>query len=252
MQFDPTGFEPRNIPSLPTEDPRDAEITITPIRAGKRERPQLASNPKTAQARPPKLFELKRARDQPARHYHRRTATMTLSGANGHQSDRTTQSDMPILRLFQPQDASAFRALNEAWIGKHFHLEEEDHRVLSDPEQHIISKGGSIIVALVGEQIVGCCALIPAGSGIFELGKMAVAEAYQGRGVGRRLLAFTLEHARQMKAASVILASSTKLAPAVHLYEAFGFRHVASNTLPPSPYTRASVYMRLNLTSDVT
>ena len=131
-------------------------------------------------------------------------------------------------------------------------MEEEDHRVLNDPEQHIVSKGGAIVVALNGDRVIGCCALIPVGPRTFELAKMAVADEYRGRGVGKRLLAFTLEQARIIEAASVILASSTKLAPAVHLYEAFGFKHVAPNTLPPSPYTRASVYMRLDLTSDVT
>jgi putative acetyltransferase len=40
---------------------------------------------------------------------------------------------------------------------------------------------------------------------------------------------------------------ATRLADAIHLYESVGFRHVPPASLPPNPYTRANVFMRMTL-----
>ena len=76
----------------------------------------------------------------------------------------------------------------------------------------------------------------------YEVAKMAVAEEWQNRGIGRRVLAYTIEQARVLGAKRLYLETNSKLANAIHLYEALGFRH-----LPPrhSPYIRANVFMEL-------
>lgn len=70
---------------------------------------------------------------------------------------------------------------------------------------------------------------------------MAVSPRVQGRDIGRILLRTALDQAR---AKSVVPASNAALAPAVHLYESLGFRHVPPTELAPSPYDRANVFMR--------
>jgi ribosomal protein S18 acetylase RimI-like enzyme len=71
---------------------------------------------------------------------------------------------------------------------------------------------------------------------------MAVDESSQGRGIGRRLLAYTIEQGRALGATSLYLESSSRLANAIHLYESLGFQHLPPR---PSPYVRANVFMEL-------
>jgi putative acetyltransferase len=159
---------------------------------------------------------------------------------------KTTAADI-LLRLFQPEDAPAFRALNEEWIARHFTIEERDNQTLRQPEKHIVQPGGMIFMALLGPTPVGCCALIPFGAGVFELAKMAVIPELRGRGIGRRILAYAIEQARVLGASSLFLGSSTKLNNAIHLYESFGFRHLRQDEIPSLPYNRADVFMALQL-----
>ncbi len=147
------------------------------------------------------------------------------------------------IRRFQPADADAFRALNEAWISKLFRLEEPDRKALADPQHSIIEKGGSIVMAFAGDEAVGCCALLNEGDGVFELAKMAVSDAHQGRGIGRKVLEATIAEARAIGARIVRLETNSSLKNAIHLYEAIGFQHV--KPAHPSPYARADVFMEM-------
>src|ERR1700712_1242665 len=150
-------------------------------------------------------------------------------------------------RLFQRGDADAFRELNEAWIARYFRLEEQDHIQLRDPEHNILRPGGQIVMAAVGEERIGCCALIFVRHGVFEVAKMAVSESYRGHGIGRKLLEYTIAQAKALGARTLELASNKKLANAVHLYESVGFRHLPPERVEPSPYARANVFMELHL-----
>lgn len=149
---------------------------------------------------------------------------------------------MVELRLFEAGDAAAFRALNEVWIEKFFKLEEHDREVLGDPQKYILAPGGRIIVAEDAGRVVGCCGLMPVEPGVFEVAKMAVDEQYQGRGLGRKVLARTMEEGRALGAKKLYLETNHRLENAIHLYEALGFKH-----LPPkiSPYARADVFMEM-------
>ncbi len=145
------------------------------------------------------------------------------------------------------EDALAFRALNEEWITRHFALEAKDIETLGDPEHAILRKGGHIFMVDAEHEAAGCVALIPMCDGVYELSKMAVSPKLRGQGIGRRLLQYAIDQAKSIGAKSLFLGSSTKLANAVHLYEAVGFRHVPPEALPPMPYTRADVFMELPL-----
>jgi putative acetyltransferase len=150
-------------------------------------------------------------------------------------------------RLFQPGDAAAFRELNEAWIARYFRVEEQDRIQLGDPEDNILRSGGQIVMAVAGEERIGCCALVFVKQGVFEVAKMAVSEHYRGHGIGRKLLEYTIAQAKVLGAHTLELASNTKLANAVHLYESLGFRHLPPERVEPSPYARANVFMELHL-----
>ncbi|RZU41652.1 acetyltransferase (GNAT) family protein [Edaphobacter modestus] len=168
------------------------------------------------------------------------SSTLCLADIPSNENSMSTASVQ--LRPFQPGDAEAFRCLNEAWIEKFFGLEEQDNKILGDPEGYVLAKGGHIFFAVADGIPIGCCALVPVAPGIYEVAKMAVAESWQGRGIGRRVLAYTIEQGRSLGADSLYLETNRRLANAIHLYESLGFRH-----LPPkhSPYARADVFMEL-------
>lgn len=152
-----------------------------------------------------------------------------------------------IRALSAGDDTDPFRRLNEEWITRHFTLEPKDRETLNDPVNAILRKGGHIFILFLGDEAVGCVALIPMSDGVYELSKMAVSPHLRGRGLGRRLLQHSIAEARSLGAKSLFLGSSTKLPNAVHLYESVGFRHVDAATLPPTPYTRADVFMAMPL-----
>jgi putative acetyltransferase len=148
-----------------------------------------------------------------------------------------------VLRPFQAGDAEAFRVLNESWITGLFKLEAKDIEVLRYPERKILAAGGHIFMAERDGAPVGCCALIAMDAGEFEVAKMAVAEAERGRGIGRKLLDYTIQQAETLGARRLYLETSSRLGNAIHLYEEAGFRHLAADEVTPSGYERADVYM---------
>jgi putative acetyltransferase len=100
-------------------------------------------------------------------------------------------------------------------------------------------------MAILDHHPVGCCALIPHSPGEFEVAKMAVAEGYRDRGIGRKVLEHTVEQAKAMGAKSLYLETNSKLENAIHLYESVGFKRIPSQDVVPSPYSRSNVSMRL-------
>jgi len=154
---------------------------------------------------------------------------------------------MPAMEVidFDPRHAGAFRTLNEAWIRRYFEIEPKDMELLADPQRQIIDKGGRVLFALVDGVPAGCCSLVPMADGGLELAKMAVDDAFQGRGLAKALMMACVERARDAGAWRLYLESSVKLTPALTLYRAFGFRDLPPERRPPSPYARASVWMEL-------
>ncbi|AYF78604.1 GNAT family N-acetyltransferase [Nocardia yunnanensis] len=143
-------------------------------------------------------------------------------------------------------DARAFKDLNMEWIEAIFAVEPADLATLDHPER-IVAGGGEVLIARIDGVPVGCAALVQEHPGVFELSKMAVSPRFQGRGIGRVVLAAAIERVRALGAREFFLASNARLAPAVHLYESMGFVHVPASELPPSPYDRADVFMRYPL-----
>ena len=140
---------------------------------------------------------------------------------------------------------AAFKALNKAWIEKSFELEEVDIEVLDDPEKFILSKGGSILMALYKGQAAGTCSLKNKANNVYELTKMTVDERFRGLKIGYLLGLATIKKARELNARKVELYSNTiGSAMAIPLYYKLGFHEVPLDT---QDYKRANIKMELNL-----
>jgi putative acetyltransferase len=153
-----------------------------------------------------------------------------------------TGTDRPVEILpFEPRYAADFRALNLEWLERYFRVEPVDVEVLSHPER-ILADGGHLLFARVGEAIVGTVALLRGPDRRYELSKMAVSPAWQGRGIGRALLQAMIAHYERLEARELYLESNRRLLPALALYVSVGFAH-RPRPGGPSHYERADVYM---------
>ncbi|MCL1634745.1 GNAT family N-acetyltransferase [Luteimonas sp. SX5] len=136
-----------------------------------------------------------------------------------------------------------FARLNIDWLQRYFVVEAIDNEVLHDPETHILGHGGHILFAVgSNDRAIGTVALKHEGGGVYELTKMAVGPGHQGAGIGRALMMAALETYRRLKGRELFLESSSKLTPALILYESVGFVHKQAPR-PGSHYQRADVYM---------
>jgi len=159
-------------------------------------------------------------------------------------AERTLALQREAVRVvtFRPALREHFHRLNAEWLRKYFYIEEIDERVLSNPEGEIIDAGGEVFFALLGDVVVGTCALKNEDDDSLELTKMAVDDRYQGLGIGRRLIEAAIDEFTRRGSKTLFLETNSKLAPAVKLYESVGFEH-QSTVRPDSHYQRANVYM---------
>ena len=141
---------------------------------------------------------------------------------------------------FSPDLKEAIKILNLEWLTKYFKVEAKDEKVLSNPQEEIIDKGGMIFYAKYQEKIIGTVSLIKIEEGSYELSKMAVTDGVQGLGVGKKLLEHCILIAQEKQIKKIILYSNRSLLPAIHLYEKFGFEEIP---LEDGIYERADIKM---------
>lgn len=146
---------------------------------------------------------------------------------------------------FEPQYAEDFKNLNIAWLKKYFWVEPHDEEVLGKPEKYIIESGGDIFLVKEGDDIIGTVALMKIEDGIFELTKMAVTPAAQGKSIGQKLMVHTLEYAKKQGWKKLIIYSNRKLENAIHIYRKYGFKEIPIEE--NNPYARGDIKMELLL-----
>ena len=140
--------------------------------------------------------------------------------------------------------SAIFKDLNIQWLESYFFVEPNDELVLGNPKKYILEKGGYIFFAKLDNEIVGTFALMNE-SECYELSKMAVNPKYQGKKIGQKLLEFCISFSKEKGWDKIMLYSSKKLEPAIHLYKKFGFLEVELEK--DVHYQRADIKMMLNL-----
>jgi len=144
---------------------------------------------------------------------------------------------------YSPELQPWFEKFNRDWIEKFFWMEPIDFKVLQNPEEYIIRKGGSILMASCDKEMAGTVALKYVEPDVYEFTKMAVDEKFRGQKIGLLLSEAAIIKARQLRAKKIILYSNTVLAPAISLYRKLGFKEVPLD----GPYKRSDIKMELIL-----
>ena len=145
---------------------------------------------------------------------------------------------------YRPEHQPWFEKFNRDWIEKFFWMEPIDIAVLQHPEDHIIDKGGAILMASCDKEMAGTVALKFVEKGVYEFTKMAVEEKFRRLKIGRTLAEAAIEKAKRMGAHTIILYSSTKLENAISLYRKLGFIEIPVDGI----YKRSDIKMELQIT----
>lgn len=138
------------------------------------------------------------------------------------------------------KNKSFFKDLNIAWLEKYFYVEPKDVIQLNNPETEILDKGGYIFMACYHGKTVGTVSLLNVDKDTYELGKMAVDENMQGKGIGKQMLVHAITHAEILKAKKLILYTNSILKPAISLYKKAGFEEIP---LDSTLYARSDIKM---------
>lgn len=145
--------------------------------------------------------------------------------------------------------ARDFRDINVEWVSSMFVMEPMDYAQLDDPWRSILDPGGTILFAETDDLgIVGTGALMKADEGAYEVAKMGVRPAAQGRGAGEAILTALIAEARTRQAEELFLLTNARCEAAVRLYERAGFRHDADIMARfGAEYDRCDVAMKFAL-----
>ena len=162
-----------------------------------------------------------------------------------NQLQRKRQSKVTIVS-YSDTYKDHFKKLNLAWIEKYFIVEASDKKVLSNPKQAIIKKGGFVYFAKLGQSVVGTYAMIKKNTKTYEMAKMAVSEPFQRQGIGTKLLDHAVETARKLNLNKLVIYSNTKLVHAINLYFKKGFRVIPFEDVHNK---RANIKMEMILSS---
>ncbi|MDE6486549.1 MAG: bifunctional helix-turn-helix transcriptional regulator/GNAT family N-acetyltransferase [Muribaculaceae bacterium] len=156
------------------------------------------------------------------------------------------ESDVVEIVDYSPEHLEVFKRLNIMWINSHWSLEPHDLEVLSSPEDAILSKGGCVLVALVGGRAMGVVALCRMNNSEydFELAKLAVDPEARGSGIGEAICRAAIARAESLGAKRLFLESNTLLKPAISLYRKIGFTELKE--YHPA-YKRGDIQMELTI-----
>ena len=144
----------------------------------------------------------------------------------------------------RPEDVEAFRALVVAVLAE-FGMHEDP--VLDTDLRSPLQAYDAVWVARRDGALVGSVALRRRADDAFYLKRMYVRPDQRGTGLGRRLLATALDHARGSGARAVHLDTHATMAAARRLYERAGFQRTGTRTEAGERDSRCEILYSLDL-----
>jgi ribosomal protein S18 acetylase RimI-like enzyme len=136
------------------------------------------------------------------------------------------------------------KRLSYEWLEKYVSVEPEDKKILNNPKEMVLDKGGFIFFAIYGKEVIGTVSLIRVDENTFELAKLAVTEKYQGLKIGKMLMEKCLYVAKENNANKIILYTNHILTSAIFLYKKFEFSEIP---LINNKYIESDLKMELKL-----
>ena len=129
------------------------------------------------------------------------------------------------------------------WLSVDLAFQEFDLE-MKDLYRHYGPPEGGFLLIKDENKAVGGVAVRKFEANVGELKRMYIQPAYQGLGLGRKLLAESIQLARDLGYQKLRLDTMPTMNKAIHLYEAFGFYEIPAYRYNPFPGTR---YLELDL-----
>jgi ribosomal protein S18 acetylase RimI-like enzyme/DNA-binding MarR family transcriptional regulator len=148
------------------------------------------------------------------------------------------------IREYSSKYFNEFKEINFDWLKESVGISAYDEKVLNNPEDEILKKGGSIFLAYAGTEFIGTFILLPANKKDIELSKLAVKKSYRRMGIGKKLMNYAFEEAGKDGYYSVILLTHPTLTEAINLYRKMGFTEIPAHPDLPDPTGRCSITMQ--------
>lgn len=152
-------------------------------------------------------------------------------------------------KKYEKKHLKDFQQLNEDWLNSYLELTEHDIKILADPQNEIIKKGGNIYLLVSEEIVIGTYALQRLNSKVCELSKFTIKKDFRGWKLGERMIVHVIEKAKDMKYESIVLLTHPKLKEATQLYRKTGFEVIPDHPELKDKTGRCSLYMQLVLSN---
>jgi putative acetyltransferase len=160
----------------------------------------------------------------------------------------------PVIELVAPRSISELHAVRDifqeyaAQLGVDLCFQNFEQELRELPGEYA-EPLGALVLAMVDEQVAGCCALraLPDAdyTGAAEMKRLYVRPAYRGLGLGRQLAAAVLDAARLAGYGCVLLDTLDDMEAARQLYEDLGFEEIPPyyhNPIAGAHYLKADLH----------
>lgn len=155
-----------------------------------------------------------------------------------------------MVKLIQAKSPEEIEAIKSLFIeyaeSLNFSLcfQDFDKEIESLPGKYSLPHG-SLILAEIENEFVGCIALKKIEDGICEMKRLYVKPSHRGKQIGKLLVEKIISDAKKIGYKSMRLDTiEGKMGEAISLYKKFGFRKIKSYYKNPEPHT---LYMELLL-----
>lgn len=156
------------------------------------------------------------------------------------------KTSITIVAAKSDRDLATIRALFQEYESSlDFDLSFQDfHKEMEELPGHYAEPRGCLFIAHEHQEAAGCVALRDFGDNVAELKRLYVRPQFRGLGLGKRLTLRTIEEARQLGYARILLDTVPSMKPAITLYRSLGFKPIAPYRYNP---IEGALFMELEL-----
>jgi GNAT superfamily N-acetyltransferase len=142
-----------------------------------------------------------------------------------YQGEYARRIEMELIK-FKDKYRQAFIDFNTDWIVSNFgSLEEHDLETFEEIDNEL-KNGAMIFFAVENEIPLACCMSMPMKNNTWEICKLGSNKNVQHKGAGSTVFKAAMDWALERGARRLFLISNTKLKPALHIYEKYGFKEI--------------------------